>query len=199
MKKVLAITLSLSILSFSSFAQVTPSFGIKGGMTSSNLKYSGNLTTDPKIGFYAGLLAELGISENFAVQPEAFYALQGAKFTGSFAGVNFDYNLNLSYVSVPILLKYKNQGLSIIAGPQISFLVAAKEDDGSNSDDIKDQFKSTEFAGVVGAGYTTLSGFGFDARYQFGLSDISDNPNADGTVKLNAFTFGIHYFFNRNE
>ncbi len=103
MKKVFAIALSLCIISFCSFAQITPSFGLKGGMTSSNLKYSGGISSDPKIGFYAGLLAELGISENFAVQPEAFYALHGAKLKGSFAGINFDYNLNLSYVSVPIL------------------------------------------------------------------------------------------------
>ena len=62
-------------------------------------------------------------------------------------------------------------------GPQISFLVSAKEKTSGTNEDIKDQFKSTEIAGIIGAGYTLPNGFGFDARYQLGLSSIAkDDP-----------------------
>ncbi len=178
------ITISITMVN----AQSGTSFGIKGGITASNLKFSGsgvNVTFDSKIGFYGGVFAEIGVSDNFAVQPELLYSLLGAKSQGE--------TLNLSYVSVPVLAKYLKDGLSIVAGPQISILVSAQDKSGGG--DIKDQFKSTEIAGVIGAGYTTLSGFGFDARYQLGLSDIAKDTEGDGKIKSNAFMFGIHYKF----
>lgn len=196
MKKIFA-TAAIAAFCFMNVSAQSPvSFGVKGGMNSTNLKYSGDygssLTTESKIGFYAGLLAEIGISEIFAVQPEAMYSLMGAKVDKN--------NSNLSYVNIPVLLKYKSQGLSIVGGPQLGILASAKLDDGSSTTDIKDNFKSTDFSLLFGAGYTTLSGFGFDARYQFGLMDIasSDFSAFNTTVKNNGFTFGIHYFFNYN-
>lgn len=195
MKKLLMAAV-VAFLFTNASAQVPVGFGVKAGMNSTNLKFSGdgfNFNPDSKIGFYAGLLADIGVSTNFSVQPEAMYALMGAK-SGSD-------KLNLSYVNVPVLLKYKTQGLSLVAGPQIGLLVSAKEDDGSNNTDVKDEFKSTDFGILIGAGYTTLSGFGFDARYQFGVSNIADDvdPNIDATVKNNGFTFGVHYIFNHNQ
>ena len=60
-------------------------------------------------------------------------------------------------------------------------------------DDIKSQFKTAEIAGVIGAGYTTLGGFGFDARYQLGLTDIVKDNSTGYKLKNNNFQFGVHY------
>jgi hypothetical protein len=201
MKKIfLAITI-VAVSVVSAQAQTT-SFGLKGGITAANIKESVgslNISLDSKIGFYAGAFADISVSDNIGIQPELFYSLLGAKAkaTGGEGGGKLD----LGYISLPVLVKYKNQGFSVFLGPQISYLLSAKSsDDGSSSsEDIKDELKSTEIAGVIGAGYTLTNGFGFDARYQLGLSNISKNSDddVDATIKNNAFLVGVHYFFNR--
>lgn len=167
-------------------------FGLKGGLNSSSLNTSGGgatFTSDSKIGFYAGAFAQLSVAQNFAVQPEIMYSLLGARY--KFSNVNV--NRNLSYISIPVLASYIKDGLSIVAGPQISFLVAANDKGTNISNDIKSQFETTEIAGVVGAGYTTLGGFGFDARYQLGLTDIVKDNSTGYKLKNNNFQFGVHY------
>lgn len=198
MKKIL---LTLAVVIFCAAgvnAQIN--FGLKAGMTAANMKASGGgitVSMDTKIGFYAGALAEIGVSENFSVQPELFYSLLGSKM--NFEGISA--KDDLSYINLPILAKYRKDGFSLFLGPQVSYLVAAKEkisgadfEDDENGD-IKDEMKSIDFSGVIGAGYTLANGFGFDARYQLGLSNNYKN-NEDGmTLKNSAFLVGIHYKF----
>ncbi len=167
-------------------------FGLKAGINSSSLKTTGSgatFTSDSKIGFYAGAFAQLGVAQYFAVQPEIMYSLLGARYKY----LNVTVNRNLSYISIPVLLSYVKDGLSIVAGPQISFLVAANDKGTNISNDIKSQFQTTEIAGIVGAGYTTLGGFGFDARYHLGLSDIVKDNSSGYKLKNNNFQFGVHY------
>lgn len=191
MKKII---IAIAVIAFSTVgAQAQTSFGVKGGMTSSNLKISGsgvNVTLSSKIGFYAGAFAEVGVSENFAVQPEVLYSLLGAqsKFMDETS------KLNLSYVNIPILAKYKSNGFFAVVGPQIGILVSAKDSDGNSS---KESFNSTDFSGVFGAGYTTMGGFGIDARYQIGFGNIAKDTEGEGSLKNNAFYFGIHYQFGK--
>jgi len=97
------------------------------------------------------------------------YSLLGSKSSDA----DDDGKLDLSYISVPVLAKYMNSGFSIVLGPQISFLASAKSKSSEGDEDLKDQFKSTEMAGVIGAGYTLSNGFGFEARYQVGLSNVA--------------------------
>ena len=192
MKKLILVLNVFAISTATVNAQGTTNFGIKAGITSANLKFSGSgvsVSADSKIGFYGGVFAQIGVSENFAVQPEVLYSLLGSKSQGD--------NLNLSYVSVPVLAKYIKEGLSIVLGPQVSVLVSA-QDKSDGGGDVKDQFKSTEIAGVIGAGYTLTNGFGFDARYQLGLSDIAKGSDLEAVkVKSNAFMVGVHYRFHK--
>lgn len=178
----------------------TTTFGLEGGITSANIKEkyeSISISLTSKIGFYAGAFADIGISENFGVQPELFYSALGAKANGTDGDPNV--TLNLGYINLPILAKYKNSGFSAFLGPQIGYLLSANTKSGSSSEDDKDQLKSTDFSGVIGVGYTLPAGLGFDARYQIGFSDISKNSGSDGSVKNSAFMVGIHYVFNYNK
>lgn len=178
----------------------TTSFGLKGGITSANIKEKFDGTTvslSSKIGFYAGAFADIGVSENFGVQPELFYSSLGAKQKGTDGDP--DATLDLGYINLPILAKYKNSGFSAFLGPQIGYLLSAKAKSGGTTEDEKSQLKSTDFSGVIGVGYTLTSGLGFDARYQIGFSDISKNSGSDGSLKNSAFLVGIHYVFNSNK
>ena len=192
---------AIAFSAVSTHAQTT-SFGLKAGMTAVNMKMSSSgftISLKTKIGFYAGAFAEVGVSEKFAIQPELFYSSMGSKMKGNDSVQSYSATENLGYINLPVLLKYKADGFSVFAGPQVGYLLSAKSKDSeSNSIDDKDEYKPIEIAGVIGAGYTLTNGFGIDARYQFGLSNlIKDAQGTDATAKNSAFMVGVHYFFNR--
>ena len=174
-------------------AQMEAHFGIKGGMNASELHWTnGGNKMDTKIGFHAGALAHIHAKHsNWGIQPEVMYSLEGAKQT--LTGIKTDHNLG--YINVPVLVQYMfDNGFRIEAGPQVGFLMNAKNNTGSIKIDVKDNYKSTAFSIPVGVGYLTRSGLGFDARYSFGISDLS---KTSGSSKLhgNNFQFGLFYQF----
>jgi len=189
MKKTLIIAASLLLFGgYSSKAQVH--FGIKAGMNASSLNYEGNTDMQSKIGFNAGVLAHIHSNNSqWALQPELYYSAEGAKYKS-----NSDESLNLGYLNLPVLVQYMfDNGFRIEAGPQVGFLLSAKSKDNNGSIDVKDGYKGTTFSVPVGVGYLTHSGLGFDARYNFGISNIVDNSGPK--VKSNVFQFGLFYQF----
>lgn len=198
-KRLIVLFAAMSVIGLPAKSQ-SVSFGVKAGMTGSNLKATASgisigMTT--KIGFYAGVTADIDIADNFGIQPELFYSLMGASIkvdTGT--GVIVSGKDNYGYVNLPILFKYKNEGFAVFIGPQISALISAKEKFGSASEDVKDELKTTDFSGIIGASYTLANGFGIDARYQLGFGNIY--KEAEGIVlRNNGFMVGVHYFFNQ--
>ena len=192
MKKVIMMAAAVFTVATVS-AQTEAHFGIKGGLNASELHVTNNggnaaLKSDTRIGYHVGALAHIHKrASHWALQPEVMYSLEGAKN----ANDNFT---NLSYVNVPILVQYMfDNGFRIEAGPQLGFLVSAKSKVGSTKTDIKDFFKTTAFSIPAGVSYLTRSGLGFDARYSFGISDLSENSNSK--LRGNNFQFGIFYQF----
>ncbi|MEO5648973.1 MAG: porin family protein [Ginsengibacter sp.] len=190
MKKTMILAATI-LFAFGAKAQTEAHFGIKGGMNASELhNANGGAKSDTKIGFHAGLLAHIhGHHSNWAIQPELLYSLEGAKQTLS--GIKT--NTNLSYLNVPVLVQYMfDNGFRIEAGPQVGFLMSAKQKTDNTSVDVKNAYKTTAFSIPVGVGYLTRSGLGFDARYSFGLSDLTDGGSK---VRGNNFQFGLFYQF----
>jgi hypothetical protein len=141
-----------------------------------------------KTGFHAGLLWHIHMSQNFGLQPELVYSLQGANLPN-------DVKLNLGYVNVPVLLQYMfNNGFRLEAGPQLGFLIHGEAESGGNSEDVKHNFKSTDIGLAVGIGFINPSGFGFDARYNYGLTNINDPETSTSTNA--GFQLGVFYQFN---
>mgnify|MGYP001053482590 CR=1 FL=1 len=167
-------------------------FGIKAGMNASSLNSSpANSDMQTKIGFNAGILAHIhGRNAQWAIQPEAYYSSEGARSKS-----NSDAKTELGFLNVPVLAQYMfDNGFRIEAGPQIGFLLNAKSKVNDVSTDIKDDFNSVAFSIPVGVGYLTSSGLGFDARYNFGISDLSKNSGG-ATLHSNVFQFGLFYQF----
>ena len=201
MKKVILFLTAAIFTSFTLKAQ-TATFGVKAGITGSNMKFSASgisMSMTTKIGYYAGAMADINVADNFSVQPELYYSLMGAKVKGSGDGTGFDGGkTDLSYVNLPILLKYKNEGFGVFLGPQIGVLVSAKSKSDGTTEDLKKDLKSTDFSGILGASYTLPNGFGLDARYELGFGNIEKDAQG-GSVKNNGFMVGVHYFFNQGE
>jgi hypothetical protein len=166
-------------------------FGIKGGMNASSLNYEGNSDMQTKIGFNAGVLAHIHTGNEFwAFQPEVYYSSEGAKSKS-----NSNVSTNLGYLNVPVLIQYMfNNGFRLEAGPQVGFLMNAKNKLNDNSTDIKGNLKSAVFSIPAGIGYLTSTGLGFDARYNFGISNINKSTSGNKT-RSNVFQFDIFYQF----
>jgi hypothetical protein len=196
MKFILSIAAAAMMMISTAQAQHTSvhsALGIKGGLNIYNLETDPDNNYDSKIGFNAGLLGHVHLSENWALQPEITYSSQGAKTT--VAGT--DYKLNLGYINVPVLVQYMfDNGFRIEAGPQVGFLINAKAKAGSVETDAKDNFKTVDFG--IGAGLSYVhppTGFGIDARYNLGLSNINDNSSIN-EVKNRGAQIGVFYLFN---
>ncbi|MEP6583890.1 MAG: porin family protein [Ginsengibacter sp.] len=190
MKKLIILILPTFIL-FTANAQKTY-FGIKGGLNVSSLHINDDNALESKIGFHVGALAHIHASKTWAIQPEVFYSLEGAK--GTLIGNNNKVTYNLNYINVPVLLqRFFHNGLRVEAGPQLGFLISAKTKTGSLTVDNKG-FQSTAISIPLGVGYLTSEGLGFDARYVFGLSNINEDEKGS-TVQGNVFQFGIFYQF----
>lgn len=144
--------------------------GVKGGLNAYTIN-GGNF--DPKLGVHVGLLGHIHLTEKFGLQPEINYSVQGAKFGNS------DNKLNLEYINVPILLQYMfNNGFRLQAGPQVGFLASANTIVGNTTTKVNDAFKGIDLGLGIGASYVhPPSGFGVDARYNLGMTNLSENSS----------------------
>ena len=187
-------------------------FGVKAGLNIANIVGdSQDLWDDlngeikPIIRFHVGALVEIPVSEVFAIQPELLFSRQGAKLKID----NAEEISNLSYLNIPLIAKfYLAERLSFQVGPQIGFLLSAKNKasgtffDGfetvtvDEESDIKDRVNSVDFGLNFGFGYQLEQGVFFDARYSLGLSNINDFEGSDDFEDSNSvFQISLGYKF----
>jgi hypothetical protein len=170
MKRIFLIALALMAFGVTNAQQTR--FGIKGGLNLTT--FAGGNYWDAKslVGFQLGGFAEIKVIDRLSIQPEVLFSTQGAKIDGGSFG-DFDYKLN--YINVPVLAKfYITKQFTVEGGPQLGFLVSAKQE----GDDVKDNFKSVDTGFNFGAGYNFTDNVSVNLRYTVGLSNIADY-NAD--------------------
>jgi hypothetical protein len=145
-------------------AQAQVALGIKGGANISKFDVS---DADNLVSPHAGAFALFKLSK-IGIQPEILFSKQGAKVSDIDLG---DVDFKTSYLSIPVMLKlYLVAGLNIQAGPQFGFLTAAE----FNEADVKESLKNSDISANVGLGWDLPFGLTIDARYNIGLSDVSD-------------------------
>jgi len=158
--------------------------GVKSGLNIANLNAPNGSGYSAIPSFYAGGLAHIHITQQFAVQHELFLSGQGSKFGSD--------RMRLLYLNMPLLAQYMtNSGFRLETGPQVGFLLAAKNKNGNTETNFKDDFKPIDFSWAFGAGYLFPgTGFGLDARYNLGINNIHDAP---GTFRNSVFSVGAFY------
>lgn len=158
-------------------------FGIKAGANFSN--FTGDINTESITSFHAGAALELNIVPMFSVQAEGLFSSQGATYKDTALDIAED--INLDYISVPVLAKFYilPNTLSLMAGPQFSFLV-------SDADDAWES-KSFDLAASGGVELKIIAGLFAQARYNIGLTKVNDNISGD--VKNGVFQLSVGYYF----
>jgi hypothetical protein len=181
MKKQILTVMIIGLVAITASAQL--SGGIKAGLNLAN--YTGDDVSDNSMrtAFHAGVYATFNLSDKVALQPELLYNSTGTKYD---FGDGFEFDFISDYISVPVMLLYNvNETINLQVGPQISFLTKAEITDGDNSEDIKEQYKNTDF-GInfgIGANFGKLNA---TARYCLGLGTIAEDIDGESADVKNA-------------
>ena len=90
--------------------------------------------------------------------------------------------------------------LYIQAGPQIGFLLSAKDEfssvGNSGEEDILENYNKIDFSANIGLGYQFISVLNFGARYNIGLSNINNLPDSSSLKNQNGvFQFSVGFRF----
>ena len=200
-------------------AQTSWEIGIKAGMTGSKVTgddvESFTLYIDEsnfvegdidgmKMGLVAGGYATAHFNKQFGLRLEALYIQKGGEGTleGEFDGFPFevDMTFKFDYIEFPLLavvsLPAGTSGtFDLFAGPAVAFNVAAElevEAEGQSASEDIENASSTDFGGVVGAGFTlglTSVDIFADARWEWGFTNILDVEDSD--IKNSAFAFMV--------
>lgn len=149
-------------------------FAFQAGVNISNMNFNKGepppaayVNPDWKPGITLGFLLRIPLMKNLFLQPEYAYTQR----KGSDKSIATDYSLN--YISMPVLLNYKiMQGIALVAGPQLEFLVNAKSNDHTSSNNITHDTEERGIAVTAGVELEIKKIFIFSARYLQGLNHI---------------------------
>ena len=125
------------------------SFGLKAGLNLSNVWDSKgeDFVADPKYGVAGGAFVSLPLGKYLGFQPELMISQKGFKGSGSLLGFTYSNTRTTTFLDVPLLVQFKPiQYLSILAGPQFSYLLKEKNvyTFGSNSTEQEQQFNNED-------------------------------------------------------
>lgn len=202
-------TLVFIIFAFVSFSRAQVLLGPKVGLNISNIHGADAGSPDSKTGFAGGIFFMYQFSNMFAVQPEVYYTMKGAKEKESFQGYTLEATVSLDYIEIPVLLKLivplpgSPFHPVIFAGPAVGFNTTHKvkiEFEGQSAEEDIPNVNSTEFSLVFGGGVgfpVADNELGIDVRYNLGLTTVDDSDDPydvkNNVISINAY-FGFSLY-----
>jgi hypothetical protein len=135
-------------------------FGLKAGLNYSNVYDSRGeeFRADGRVGFAGGAVLSIPIGKYLGVQPEILISQKGFKGDGVFLGSEYSFSRTTTYLDIPLQLAFKPfEFITIVAGPQYSYLVKQRDNFSStfiNSSDEEefnnDNIRKNIFGAVMG-------------------------------------------------
>lgn len=209
------------IIMNSTKAQIT--YGVQAGATIANWKgdalqslndvvdlSNGFVTTKSKTGISIGGYVNIPVTDKISFEPGLQYAQKGYIMQGDlkvdalkFLGVNASAKVEAHYIDIPLVLKAElAKGLSIYAGPQVSYLV--KNNLHLNAGilgislyndrlDITDNFNRVDMGLAGGIGYKFDNGLNIKAGYDYGLSKLDKNDNFKAYNRVAKISVGFSF------
>lgn len=214
------------VLSVSAHAQL--SYGVEAGLNVSDYSivipgyFSPTAVAVP--GIAAGGIIEYGVSDHFYVQPGAFFAINGIKYSYDlpFFG-DFSFSAHINTIQIPINLIYKlnepgGNRFYFGAGPFLgvnlggsaratatnsSFLGGTGLPSDSTStltvgSGPKDYVKRLDLGIGVNAGYELAKGFIFRAQVKKGLINMASEGSGANAIKSMNYGISVAYLFGKH-
>lgn len=179
MKKLMLFA-AAAVFSLSSVNAQETTFGALAGLSIQSLSVDlggGLSASDSETGFHIGAFAEIGISDQFSVQPEVTYSMAG----------------DFSLIAVNAIAKYHvSEEFNIQLGPQIGFAGGDAFDAFESL--AGDDTTSLNLQLAAGAGYDINENIFVQARYGFQLNDHYTG-DADASWQVSTLSVGVGYKF----
>ncbi|WP_054414099.1 porin family protein [Hymenobacter sp. DG25A] len=197
MKKAFLSFMLLAGLAGTAQAQSDISLGLKAGGTLSSFVGKQAGSAKSIFGFQAGGFANIGFTDMLAFQPELLYSQKGAEIPS----VPNPHDTHLGYVDVPLMLHVNANGLFFEAGPQLGFLVSAKDKYNTVTYDRKSRYNTFDLGYAAGLGYQRKTGPGIGLRYNGGITNIEKattvgSATVQRNIRNSAFQLYLTYSFN---
>ncbi len=193
------------------------SFGIKAGPNMSFLRYKVEADGEKytwdgsRLGFQVGGVAQIGIAENFAIQPELLFAMKGGNDVRPEGLADETIDFKLMTIDLPINFIYRTNGFFGGFGPNLQYGLKSTAKESANGDEEYDMFdkgvsnvfhqKRFEVGVNILAGYKLQNGVAFSLNFAKGLTNSSgyNDDLESGTIKMNSAYLGlsIGYFFGK--
>lgn len=197
-KKVLFTALALVGIALGANAQkLTLHYGLKAGLDLTAINADGGKGFNGGYagGLNAGGFVELNFTKKWGLEADLLYTRfqnKSHNFYSYYLAGNTDANLqngntnshqkiDMNYITIPIMARYSfSKILSVVAGPQYSYLISSSE----NFFYHRDAFKKSNI-GVIGGVQVTLSNFRFYGRYVYGLNSLNNAGISSQDAKWN--------------
>lgn len=180
--------------------------GVKGSLQLSTITITPNtLQPSSLVGFQAGLMLDLPITDEISLRPQLLYSVKGAKQSASAQGVTVEQKAMINYLEVPVQITYgfeAGDGRVVIgAGPYLGYGLSGSSVSTFNGQsettkftfDDKDDLKRIDVGLHLSAGYELSSGLLVSGYFSPGLTNISSDK--DVTAKTSAYGLSLGYFF----
>ena len=169
-------------------AQVTTSARV--GASFSSVYFKSDNSNQGRITGYGGVAVKIDIpDQQLYFQPELLYSIRGYRFPAT--SFNSGGLTSFGYITLPLLAGYRvSKSFSIVAGPELGYLVRARSRfDGTSVDVLPNFQRKFNVDADAGTVYNITKELSFEARFSFGLSAIlrgvlTDENGAEvGTIK----------------
>src|SRR5690606_1279682 len=179
------------------YAQSGSGLGIKGGLNfgangdASIGENLGNIGSDSKVGFHAGLFGKLDFGTLY-FRPELVYTKLNSEYDYQAGTSKFE----MSKLDMPLLVGLNILGpLHVFAGPSLQYILDTDLED-IELEDVKNDFT----IGVnIGAGVNLSDQLGVDLRYERGFSDneaeFTNVPDGRVDTRPSQLILGLSYKF----
>lgn len=175
-------------------------FGINAGVNFANItgKDAKSEIGESKIktGFQAGITYDIGIADDFVIQPGLSYVQNGAKYDGDFEDIAGNPKVDLNYLQLPVTFQYQPElgtgRLLLGVGPYVGMgvgKVKLSADDASHKFDWDElEIKKFDAGGKLLVGYQLSNGLSLNLNANLGLVKL---PDHDDPATINNTSFGV--------
>lgn len=201
-----------------SFAQT---FGVKGGLTLSNMVEEDDEFTydddyETRTGFHIGATVDYPINDYLTLESGLMFTTRGFKASGEEDGATMDIKFNTFYLDIPIMAKtayevsdgimaygavgpYIGIGISGKYEMEASFLgedISEDKDIEWGSDKEKDNLKRLDLGLTFGAGVEYQS-FLLGVSYDYGFANLAPDTDDGHFAKNRGIKISVGYRFNK--
>ncbi|ARK10448.1 porin family protein [Fibrivirga algicola] len=175
-------------------------YGVQGSIQSSNLSLNVNTAAtggiDPgsvfksSIGYRAGLMADVPVTDQLSIRPQLLYSTKGYKLDfnslfsslgglGGLLGSIPEIKVATNFIELPIQAMYgldAGAGRVVLgAGPYVGYALSAAVD--GKSTPFEAGSKRFDYGAALSVGYEMPSGLSVSAYYSHGFADMASSAN----------------------